>query len=65
MGKKEETRVDTPHFAREKQCWDYISKHYVADKNQMMVRLRGMGYDVSVGPKKYGARWYVVIYYKK
>lgn len=62
---KEETRVDTPHFATEKACWDYISQNYVGDKNQMMVRLRGMGYNVSVAPVKKGSRWYVNIIYRK
>lgn len=62
---REETRVDSPNFSNKEECWRYIRDNYAGDGNKMMIRLRGMGFDVKVAPVRYGKRWYVNIIYTK
>lgn len=55
--------VWTDHvFNTEDEAWKYITSHYTVEKNYIMRNARKAGKKVSVGVKKQGRTFVIVIY---
>lgn len=55
--------VPTDHvFDTENEAWKYITDHYSVEKNYIMRNARKAGKKVSVGVKKQGRKFLIVIY---
>lgn len=56
----EEVTFITPGFKSEKDAWTEAGK-YTVDTNSTMKKARSLGMKVSVGVRRKGNLWYVVI----
>jgi len=61
---EEITWLDSPGHIREEDAWKEIMAFRKKD-NGMLMKLRGLGHDVSTGVRKKGAKFYPVIIVKK
>lgn len=57
--------IPSQGFTRENDAWKAVREFRDKDTSGMLLKLRGLGYDVKTGVRKKNGKWYPAIIYSK